>query len=125
MRVFGGIHNGRVYRPYSGGVAASVVCELYEDLGDLYEYQRWQGSLEARSGHWDGQRLFLTSGAYVLELDDGTKGLIYTTGWRGGYLTPRRTQFVGPGPAALEKGWLRDCRFTYARGTGPFSTVNN
>jgi len=106
-RVFNGIHNGRLYRPYSSAAAAWVVCELYEDSRELKEYQRWQGVLEARWGGPGGPCPFLTLGAYILELDDGSKGLIYTTGWRGGYANPRWTRFLGPGPTAFEGGWLR------------------
>jgi hypothetical protein len=60
-------------------------------------------------------RLFMTGGAYVLELDDGTKGLAHTAGWPVGYLAPRRTQFVGPGPTAFERGWFRDHCITKRR----------
>lgn len=102
--VFDGIDNGTVCRPHSGLAAARVVCELYEDPREIREYQRWQGYLEARWEGGDGPCFMLTLGAYILVLEDGSKGLIHTTRWRGGYFGPRTTQFVSPGPTAFESG---------------------
>ncbi len=103
MRVFRGIYRGSVCRPYSSLPPVRIFCELYEDPRDGKEYQHWQGYLEVyrkASGLWS-----LNLGAYILELEDGTKGLVYTTNWRAGFGRPRWAQFLGPGPTAFEKGW--------------------
>ena len=105
MRVFSGTYNGRVWRPYTLP-PVRVFCELYEDPREGKEYQRWQGYLETEwrtGGLWC---LTLTLGAHILELDDGSKGLIYATYWRGGFGRARWAQFLGPGPTAFGHEWM-------------------
>jgi hypothetical protein len=106
MRVYSGTYNGTVWRAYSCVPPTQVICELYEDHRDGREYQRWQGYLETYWATAGLYRLGLILGACILELDDGSRGLIYTTYWRGGYAGARWAQFLGPGPTGFQKGRL-------------------
>lgn len=100
------IVEAKLYKPGCLTPLSQVLCRLHEDNSKGHEYRSWQGTLEAIWKPWDLWHMTLKFGVYILELSDGRRGLIFTGKWRGGYATSRRAQFVGPGPAALEKGWL-------------------
>jgi hypothetical protein len=100
------IVEGTLYKRGCPTPLSHVLCQLHEDQGKDHDYRCWQGTLEAIWKPWDLWHLTLKFGAYILELSDGRRGLIFTGKWRGGYASPRTAQFVGPGPTAFEREWL-------------------
>jgi len=98
---------GKLYKPGCPTPLNHVLCQLHEDNNKEHEYRFWQGTLEAIWKPWDLWHMTLKFGAYILELSDGRRGLVFTGKWRGGYASPRRAQFVGPGPSSLVEEMMR------------------
>jgi len=94
---------GKLYKPGCPTPLSQVLCQLLEDNSEEHDYRCWQGTLEAIWKPWDLWHMTLKFGAYILELSDGRRGLIFTGKWRGGYATPRRAQFVGSGPTPSDE----------------------
>jgi len=101
------ILEGKLYKPGCPTLWSQVLCQLQENNSKEHKYRSWQGTLEAIWKPWDLWHMTLKFGAYILELSDGRRGLIFTGKWRGGYASPRRAQFVGPGPGPLLEEMMR------------------